>query len=652
MFTGSPQNQSPTISSGLTSQDVFSKRKAGQLDEAYQIATQLINISPDDEWNLRALGWCLIDLVKRESQKNNMDAVSAYLQQVNSLSFAPTDNVILEQLTFVNKLANPANRELQKAKQASKEGKHQLAINIYRQVLNEQRENEDIKTSLGWELYKVAKQQLDTDKVNVNAIKRILHDYLKLSCQRPSLLHSLILGIADKLINESNFNLVGFMKMWGIHNLREEDYEPYKDAATGKVYPSLAAKIVQHGTKQAIEKDELALLQLFIPLIDKVLATSEEKIWLEYYKARALNALGDYQNSFDLAIRVAKQKVGDYWVWDLLGDIQVNLDVNKAFNCFCRALSSRPDEKYIANLRLKLASLMVDKGDFSAAKCEIKTVIEARNKEGWVIPEKVNEFQNQPWFDEVIATNSNVEMYNQFAKQAEEVLFHNLPWLNANLGATFSLASNPAKKRRKIYIKNSPDHLPTEVSLPEQKFPFSKAIEGASVKFKGEVDSASNRFTAYQFEERSGEKWDVFTSSIGVIDHVNEEKKLIHVIFERNVDLVVPFARLPKKYQIGDVISAKLAKSRSKKGDKFQAMDIEATSEEPKDSVLRLFREEVRISNDLGFTDTDIFIDRNLVKEFKIEDGFTVEGKAVLNFNKKHSTWGWKAIIIHSVSEL
>ncbi|MDN3389604.1 hypothetical protein [Pseudoalteromonas sp. APC 3691] len=57
----------------------------------------------------------------------------------------------------------------------------------------------------------------------------------------------------------------------------------------------------------------------------------------------------------------------------------------------------------------------------------------------------------------------------------------------------------------------------------------------------------------------------------------------------------------------------------------------------------------MRISNELGFTDTDIFIDRNLVDKFNIQDGRTVRGKAILNFNKTRSTWGWKALTIDGV---
>lgn len=636
-------------SASFTSKDVFAKRKAGDLDEAYQIGFKLVQSLPSDEWNVKALGWCLIDLVKRESQANNFEAVNVYLTQLNNLSFDPSDKIINDQIAFVNNLSNPANKELQKAKKASKDGQHQLAINIYRQVLHEQPDNQEIMMNIGWELYRLAKLQFNSENLNVFAVKKLLNDYLKLNCEKPSLLHSLVLGVADKLTKENNFSLVGFIKVWGIENLRDEDFEKYHDINTGNVYPSLAAKVIQHASKQAVEQSELDLLSKMLPLIDKVLETSEEKIWLELNKARALNLLGDYQSSFELAVNVAKQKVGDYWVWELLGDIQTNLDINKAFNCYCRALSSNPEEKFIANLRLKLARLLTEKGDFSAAKYEVNSVVESRNKEGWAIPEKVNEFLNQPWFDDVVVTKNNDDIYKKFASQAEEVLFQNLPWIKANLGGAFSLPDKPNKKRRKIYLYNSASQFPTEITLPERRFPFNKFSEGMPIQFKGELDPTTNHFTAFQFEERNGSHWDVFSLVVGVVDNVNEDKKLIHVIFDRDVDTVIPFSRLPQKYEVGDSISVKLSKSKTKYGIKYYSVEISSTSEAPSLKIFKPFSEAVRISNELGFTDTDIFIDRNLVDKFNIQDGRTVRGKAILNFNKTRSTWGWKALTIDGV---
>lgn len=52
-----------------TSKDVFAKRKEGSIDEAYQLALAVDGFPPEvDEWDRKAMGWCLVDLIKRDAQ--------------------------------------------------------------------------------------------------------------------------------------------------------------------------------------------------------------------------------------------------------------------------------------------------------------------------------------------------------------------------------------------------------------------------------------------------------------------------------------------------------------------------------------------------------------------------------------------------------
>ena len=88
----------------------------------------------------------------------------------------------------------------------------------------------------------------------------------------------------------------------------------------------------------------------------------------------------------------------------------------------------------------------------------------------------------------------------------------------------------------------------------------------------------------------------------------------------------------------------KLSMYSSKKGHAFRVLHAEATDETPSSQVWKQFSEEVRVSNGMGFTLSDIFIPPPFVAEHRIQDGQTVSGAAILNFNKKRQNWGWKAI--------
>jgi hypothetical protein len=50
----------------------------------------------------------------------------------------------------------------------------------------------------------------------------------------------------------------------------------------------------------------------------------------------------------------------------------------------------------------------------------------------------------------------------------------------------------------------------------------------------------------------------------------------------------------------------------------------------------------------MGFTLSDIFIPPPFVEQYRIRDGQTISGAAVLSFNKKRQEWGWKAISLAS----
>ena len=50
-----------------TSKQVFALRKEGKLTEAWAMACQLVAQPQADDWDLRAFGYCLIDLYKQES---------------------------------------------------------------------------------------------------------------------------------------------------------------------------------------------------------------------------------------------------------------------------------------------------------------------------------------------------------------------------------------------------------------------------------------------------------------------------------------------------------------------------------------------------------------------------------------------------------
>ena len=58
--------QSIYQSNEIDSKHVFALRSEGKLQEAYQLATSLLESHGDDDWNKRAMAWVLVDIIKKE----------------------------------------------------------------------------------------------------------------------------------------------------------------------------------------------------------------------------------------------------------------------------------------------------------------------------------------------------------------------------------------------------------------------------------------------------------------------------------------------------------------------------------------------------------------------------------------------------------
>ena len=223
-------------------------------------------------------------------------------------------------------------------------------------------------------------------------------------------------------------------------------------------------------------------------------------------------------------------------------------------------------------------------------------------------------------------------------------MFDSLPWLKGCIGESFSLPDKPDKKRRKLYLLKAGEQAPVEVIIPENKFDFKSIKNGSPIQMKGEFDD-KGRFNALQFSKRDGSvDWDIFPEQIGVVDHVNKSKSLIHVVIKRGIETVIPFKELSKLFKVGDAVLIRVSQYNSKNGIRTRTIDCKETSQVPSSSIFKPFNETVRVSNGLGFTENDIFIDRQLIERFSIEDGESVSGHAVINFNKKRSSWGVESI--------
>lgn len=224
-----------------TTNKVFELRKNKQLGDAYKIALHLFNTDPHDEWTQKAYAWVLVDIIKIESTKNP-DLARKFFNQLNSINFVTHDDILSKQIDLLKPKIDSSYSQVQQAEQLSKNGKHQEALKIFQNIKQSGALSITLHESYGWMLYRYIKAF--EHSLNINALKKILFEYLNLKNKRPSNLHSMILQIAVHYAStHKDFDIFKFFQIWNPRYLQRDDVK--KQYNDGKEFPSLLSRLIK-----------------------------------------------------------------------------------------------------------------------------------------------------------------------------------------------------------------------------------------------------------------------------------------------------------------------------------------------------------------------------------------------------------------------
>ena len=243
---------------------VYSLRREGRIDEAFQCALSLYEQALDDIDVKKAYAWTLIDLCKREHANGNLQAAQDWLSKLGDLDFdCPGDEFIDTIWKVIKSLKvklDPYADKIRQANDLSRSGQTNQAYEIMSGLACEGHITTDCHESYGWIIYRYLKDNIQT-LTSVQA-RSILRDYIKLANQRPSNLHSLILNFAlNYSKRDSAFKLISFLKLWGPEYITVDDFRDSL-AKDGKTIPSLMKRISREVLKYSQEE-----VQEFIELL-------------------------------------------------------------------------------------------------------------------------------------------------------------------------------------------------------------------------------------------------------------------------------------------------------------------------------------------------------------------------------------------------
>lgn len=113
---------------------VYQIRKAGEIDQAYELAKRLHESSPEDNDVNKAYAWTLIDLCKRHIAQGDLESAQTYSDELSNLSFDNTWDdfiqTILKQSKSIKEKLKPYSAEIARASELSKAGNTEDAMQI------------------------------------------------------------------------------------------------------------------------------------------------------------------------------------------------------------------------------------------------------------------------------------------------------------------------------------------------------------------------------------------------------------------------------------------------------------------------------------------------------------------------------------------
>lgn len=322
--------------------------RAGQVQEAYDLAKNDLAANPDYPWLQRALGWALYYIIKGDADRGDYAKLLEHIDELKSLDQLTLDNdsMIFDNVQF------------------------QIANFIKNRVF----------------------------LTDIEAPAKLSTFFLKLKeyAFKPSRGHSFLLQTYIKFENWPE--MADFFDWWNLENLTQDDYTPFVNQK-GQKMMTLAERAFIANSKALLRLNDAGRIEEFLPKMDTLMNEHEEMMYPGYFYGKLLLTLGsDVDEALKVIIPFARKKATEFWVWQLLSDVFTN-DEEKQLACLLRAVHCRTQETFLGKVRIKLATLYIKRMQLNSARYHIDAVTRCYASQGWRLPYEIDYWTHQPWLN-------------------------------------------------------------------------------------------------------------------------------------------------------------------------------------------------------------------------------------------------------------
>lgn len=395
---------------------------------------------------------------------------------------------------------------------------------------------EDLRQACFWRLMHLQKE---------NKLEQLFRDFdcyaAHYAALGPSHWHSEILRLANRfMINENASRFVPFIMKWdGAGNLRDEDWAKETNDE-GKEFQALAVKsakkcfdVLKATPKDAIPDATLAWLK---GVYETVMDNDPEDDWNVRNYARICVWCGEPGKAIALYKSLLLHMGEKFYLWAELASL-ITDDNELCIGLLLKAKRVERNEDFLGDIHLCLAALWQEEGFASVAQKELEAYAAHRTQKGWTVSERFRELQAK-----VVpgsGTSAKVD-FNAYISKAEDYVYGDCDWVDFVI--TDKWVSENAE-RCNLY-----DGSKTNLRVKTKRFPIlKKAKAGDVVQVRCNIvevqqpDCISARLhrrgTVKQTKiiplivrTTGREPWSLLPLKYGVVDYVNEGKKVLHII--------------------------------------------------------------------------------------------------------------------------
>ena len=402
----------------MTIKEITALRKSGHLQEALEAAE--IELAQNvNKYTVGALFWCLNDLCKQKKD----DIAISIIERMKTLytDYCNGDEFMQKAIASAERQILPYFHQIKDAVENAKSGGN--VVCAHQQVTVWYKEGQldrQLHSDFGWLTYYALKQ---TAAGETYKRKALLNQYLQLDLPKPSVLHSLILGEAIKLEQNTplQFRIRDFIRLWGLKNLREDDWKQYRTEG-GNTLPSTVERLIGVYTKE-LKTDGVEASNDFSQLVDEALTKYPKNQNMPYFKATVLISQGKVQEALAYYKNLILQFPSKFYLWHQTAELVEDIDIK--IGLLCKALTCGANDEFLGGVRLRLASLLYKKGLMENANHELYKYRETYQNKGWNLKPEFWKIYNQVGSGEKAIDNNMI--YSEYAVKADQFVYSSLP---------------------------------------------------------------------------------------------------------------------------------------------------------------------------------------------------------------------------------